>query len=174
MIATQSNPAGVLAVYDNGGKTIDRYCVVFNPGKIGGQVFYAVLTMSPDPSGPYGVGHASLHRHRPTEFLGEKKIGLDALPAACQRLVMDYLAPARQRTPTPEEQNTMPIYLIRFDDGRESQQFEAIGDSEAADYAQELLLDDTADGGEEAAVYRLEEGGAEEHVATVTAEGGAE
>ena len=65
----------------------------------------------------------------------------------------------------------MPRYLIRFDDGRESLPTDAAGDREAAEYAMELLLDDGAEPGEEAAVYRLEDGGAEEHVETVAVPG---
>jgi len=66
----------------------------------------------------------------------------------------------------------MPRYLIRFDDGRESLPTDAAGDREATEYAMELLLDDGAEAGEEAGVYRLEDGGAEEHVSTVTVPGG--
>lgn len=65
----------------------------------------------------------------------------------------------------------MPRYLIRFDDGRESLPTEAIGDREATEYAMECLLDDGAEAGAEAGVYRLEECGAEEHVATVAVPG---
>jgi hypothetical protein len=65
----------------------------------------------------------------------------------------------------------MPQYLIRFDDGRESLPTEAAGDREATEYAMELLLDDGAEAGEEASVYRLEDGGAEEHIATVAVPG---
>jgi hypothetical protein len=65
----------------------------------------------------------------------------------------------------------MPRYLIRFDDGRESLPADAVGDREATEYAMELLLDDGAEAGEEASVYRLEDGGVEEHVATVAVPG---
>jgi hypothetical protein len=66
----------------------------------------------------------------------------------------------------------MPRYLIRFDDGRESLPTDAAGDREATEHAMELLLDDGAEAGEEAGVYRLEDGGVEEHVSTVTVPGG--
>jgi|694.fasta_scaffold75205_8 hypothetical protein len=65
----------------------------------------------------------------------------------------------------------MTRYLIRFDDGRESLPTEAAGDREATEYAMELLLDDGAEAGEEASVYRLEDGGVEEHIATVAVPG---
>jgi len=65
----------------------------------------------------------------------------------------------------------MPRYLIRFDDGRESLPTDAVGDREATEYAMELLLDDGAEAGEAASVYRLEDGGVEEHIATVAVPG---
>ena len=65
----------------------------------------------------------------------------------------------------------MPRYLIRFDNGRESLPADAVGNREAAEYAMELLLDDGAEAGEEAAIYRLEDGGVEEHVGTVAVPG---
>jgi hypothetical protein len=61
----------------------------------------------------------------------------------------------------------MPLYVIRFDDGRQSLPTDAVGDREATEYAMELLLDDGAEPGEEAGVYRLDDGGVEEHIATV-------
>jgi hypothetical protein len=65
----------------------------------------------------------------------------------------------------------MHRYLIRFDDGRESLPTDAVGDREATEYAMELLLDDGAEAGEEASVYRLDGGGVEEFVASVTMPG---
>lgn len=64
----------------------------------------------------------------------------------------------------------MPRYMIRFDDDRTSEPFDAAGDREATEYAMELLLDDGAEPGSEASVYRLDEGGRgdEELAATVT------
>jgi len=61
----------------------------------------------------------------------------------------------------------MPMYVIRFDSGRHCPPVEAAGDREATEYAMELLLDDGAEPGEEAGVYRVEDGGVEEHIATV-------
>jgi hypothetical protein len=61
--------------------------------------------------------------------------------------------------------------MIRFDDGRESLPTDAVGDREATEYAMELLLDDGAEAGEGASVYRLEDGGVEEHIATVAVPG---
>lgn len=63
----------------------------------------------------------------------------------------------------------MPRYLIRLPDDRTSEPFEAAGDREATDYAMEVLLDDGAEPGEAASVYRLDDGGRgdEELVGTV-------
>lgn len=63
----------------------------------------------------------------------------------------------------------MPRYLIRFCDDRTSEPFEALGDREATEYAMECLLDDGAECGEEASVYRLD--GEEELVATIEVPG---
>lgn len=62
----------------------------------------------------------------------------------------------------------MPRYLIRLDSGRD-EVTDAVGDREATEYAMELLLDNGAEAGEEAAVYRLsdDDRGGEDHVATV-------
>lgn len=61
----------------------------------------------------------------------------------------------------------MPRYRITLDDGRETVE-ECVDDAAATEYAMELLLDDGAEPGEEAAVYRLAgERGAADHVATV-------
>ena len=67
----------------------------------------------------------------------------------------------------------MPQYLIRLPDDRTSGPFEAAGDREATECAMECLLDDGAEPGEEASVYRLDEGGRgdEELVATVEVPG---
>lgn len=63
----------------------------------------------------------------------------------------------------------MPRYLIRLPDDRTSEPFEAAGDCEATEYAMEVLLDDGAEPGEEASVYRLDDGGRgdEELIGTV-------
>lgn len=67
----------------------------------------------------------------------------------------------------------MPRYLIRLSDDRASEPFDAACDREATDYAMECLLDDGAEPGEEASVYRLDEGGRgdEELVGTVEVPG---
>ena len=63
----------------------------------------------------------------------------------------------------------MPNYMIRFDRGRD-ERFEAVTNAAALAYAREVLLDEGADEGDEAAVYLVDAGGRgdEEHIGTVT------
>lgn len=51
-------PAGVLAIFDNRGKTIDRYTVIYAEPIVGGDgaVNIGLLDMSSDPFHPQGVG----------------------------------------------------------------------------------------------------------------------
>lgn len=67
----------------------------------------------------------------------------------------------------------MPRYMIRLPDDRTSEPFEAAGDREATEYAMGVLLDDGAEPGEEASVYRLDDGGRgdEELIGTVEVPG---
>lgn len=78
--------------YDNGGKTFDRYTVVFT-GKYrrytGGHQNY--VGMSDNPFSPQGFGqHGSSFEDidRPTYSHLGKKIDFDDLPKDCQQLVM--------------------------------------------------------------------------------------
>jgi hypothetical protein len=91
MNAKSDYPRGVLSITDNGGSTIDRYSVVFEPEKIHGEAWYSMITMSPHPSRPQGVGCSSMHQHRPQAVSGERVIRFASLPADCRRLVEGYL-----------------------------------------------------------------------------------
>ena len=85
--------------YDNGGKSIDRYTVVFtqtskfDPMLRGGCVY---LSMSAAPFHPQGFGqHGESHTiiDRPTYGHLGKRISFQELPEDCQRLVLtDYQA----------------------------------------------------------------------------------
>lgn len=69
--------------YDNGGKTLDRYTVVYLDQPEGNGMF-ACVGMSEDPFHPQGIGQhssAMIGRH-----LGER-IAFCKLPEKCQRLV---------------------------------------------------------------------------------------
>jgi hypothetical protein len=82
-------PKGILAVYDNGGKTFDRYTIVYDepPRMSRGEKMYECFGASDHPTHPQGFGqHSScmLGSH-----LG-KKIAWDALPNEV-REVMEHL-----------------------------------------------------------------------------------
>ena len=76
----------VKAIYDNGGKTFDRYTVVYNEieqHRTEGNL-YSCLGMSTMPFDPQGFGqHSSAQMG---SHLG-KRIKFDDLPKDCQRAV---------------------------------------------------------------------------------------
>jgi hypothetical protein len=82
--------------YDNGGKTADRYTVVFT-GRRAQGAFFPYLGMSANPFHPQGIGqHGTAGRQGPTDrptsrHLG-KRIPFSELPDQCRALVLrDYL-----------------------------------------------------------------------------------
>lgn len=86
-------PAGVLAIYDNGGKTTDRYTVVYAPYQCSGKLWFPVTDMSGAPFYPQGVCLHNSLRFRPTGGWGsgQKVIAFEALPPDCQRVVRQDL-----------------------------------------------------------------------------------
>ena len=84
-------PALVLAIYDNGGKTFDRYTVVYNePYDERYPRLLECLGMSANPFDPQGIGqHSSAMRG---SHLG-KLIYWKDLPADCQRAVLQDCKP---------------------------------------------------------------------------------
>ena len=75
----------ILAIYDNGGKTVDRYTVYYNERE---GAFYCGRGMSESPFHPQGFGlyiSGSLGRHN------GRKILFEDLPADCQKLVISDL-----------------------------------------------------------------------------------
>lgn len=76
-------PRGVLRVYDNGGKTIDRYTVYFNrPERAYG--FSSCVGMNGEPFHPMGICQHSmgmLGRHN------GKVINFSELPPDCRRVI---------------------------------------------------------------------------------------
>lgn len=81
----------VIAIYDNGGKTADRYTVYYNIVESirNGNNLYACLGMSEHPFHPQGIGmHSSgrLGRHN------GRRIPFDKLPTDCQKAVLQDLA----------------------------------------------------------------------------------
>lgn len=83
----------ILRIYDNGGKTADRYTVYYDvPETKGGTVknWYTCIGMDDKPFHPQGIGmHASgmLGRHN------GKTITIDQLPFDCQKAVYQDLLP---------------------------------------------------------------------------------
>jgi hypothetical protein len=81
----------VIAIYDNGGKTLDRYTVYYDfvSSRPGEMKQYMCLGMNAAPFHPQGIGqHSSgqLGRHN------GKRISLEDLPADCQQAVKNDLA----------------------------------------------------------------------------------
>jgi hypothetical protein len=80
----------ILSIYDNGGKTLDRYTVYYDSvERQGPPRFYACLGMNAAPFHPQGIGmHASgqLGRHN------GKRIKFEDLPRDCQQAVKNDLA----------------------------------------------------------------------------------
>ena len=83
-------PSGVKAVYDNGGKTADRYTVVYTEYRMANGIrLYDCYALSGSPFHAFGIAQHSdcaLGAH-----LG-RRIPFEALPEACQGLVMQDLA----------------------------------------------------------------------------------
>lgn len=70
--------------YDNGGKTFDRFTVVYMDEPENAPGLFAAVGMSENPFHPQGFGqHCSA---MPGRHLG-KRIRLEDMPEACQRLV---------------------------------------------------------------------------------------
>lgn len=92
--ARKDYPEGVLAVYDNGGKTIDRYTVVYTPYNLDGGPVFPYVGMSSLPFHPQGYcQHGAAEGARPTGggWAGQASCGrviaLKELPADCQQVV---------------------------------------------------------------------------------------
>jgi hypothetical protein len=83
---------GIKAIYDNGGKTFDRYTVYYSNPKDWGITepkMYPCVGMSAYPFHPQGFGQHS------TGMLGRhngKRIKFEELPEDCQKLVLQDLA----------------------------------------------------------------------------------
>lgn len=79
-------------IYDNGGKTCDRFTAVFTE-KSNDEFVY--LGMSQNPCHPQGFGQHGFSRtliDRPTSKRLGKRIKFESLPIDCQRLVKDDLS----------------------------------------------------------------------------------
>ena len=76
--------------YDNGGKTYDRFTVVYMDEPDNRPNIYASRGMSEDPFHPLGFGQMAMAM--PGRHLG-RRVAFESLPADCQRLVRQDLAP---------------------------------------------------------------------------------
>lgn len=85
-------PDGVLGVYDNGGKTIDRYTVVYTPYECEGKRYFPYLGMSELPFHPQGFGQHGELKSRYTRGPGERVLAFSQLPDDCRRAVLQDLA----------------------------------------------------------------------------------
>lgn len=74
-----------LRIYDNGGKTADRYTVLFMDQKERSADTFACLGMDKDPFHPCGIGQHS--SGTPGVHLG-RRIPFDLLPEPCRRAVL--------------------------------------------------------------------------------------
>jgi len=88
-------PKGVLGIYDNGGKTVDRYTVIYTPFTVDGRQYFPFLGMSAYPFHPQGFGQHGELPHRYTRQSGERVLRFADLPADCQRLVLQDIVEAR-------------------------------------------------------------------------------
>ena len=88
-------PDGVIAIYDNRGRTIDRYTVVYAPYDLDTRDVFAWTHMSADPYAPQGVCQHGDGYSRPYSGWGtsnrNKVIAFEALPKDCQRVVRQDL-----------------------------------------------------------------------------------
>jgi hypothetical protein len=82
-----------IRIYDNGGKTFDRYTVVFT-GRYKGRDGCDYLGMSDNPMHPQGFGQHGWSQNiidRPPHALLGKRIRWEDLPPICQKAVLnDY------------------------------------------------------------------------------------
>lgn len=76
----------VVRIYDNGGKTFDRYTAVFMSLERERDGTYQARGMSADPFSGFGQWCSAM----PGRHLG-KRITFDQLPCACQQLLVQDL-----------------------------------------------------------------------------------
>ena len=85
---TLYKPLSKLAIYDNGGETVDRYTVVYLDIPERNSRLFPCVGMSENPFHPQGIGQHSTAM--PGNHLG-KKITWKDLPQDCQKVVLQDL-----------------------------------------------------------------------------------
>ena len=78
---------GVLGIYDNNGKSFDRYTVVYDPWEYQGKLIFPYLAMSDNPFHPQGFAQHGELSFRYTKQSGEKVINFSELPVDCQKVI---------------------------------------------------------------------------------------
>ena len=97
-------PRELIAVYDNGGKTFDRYTAVFDDVSVyDGRTWIAYRGMSEDPYSPQGFGISdSMQVHQMQDYRRRayrEYVAFGSLPAPVKRsIVSDCTAIAESRT----------------------------------------------------------------------------
>lgn len=77
----------MVRIYDNGGKTLDRYTAVYIEEPVGGGL-YSARGMSENPFHPQGFGQCC--EALPGDHLG-REITFKDLPRECRRLILQDL-----------------------------------------------------------------------------------
>ena len=86
----RSYPDGVLLIADNGGKTMDRYTVLYTPTEDGN---FPYVGMSERPFDPNGFGqHGELPFRYSVWGRNEKVLEWEELPEQCRQLVLQDIA----------------------------------------------------------------------------------
>lgn len=90
---TIDHPRGKLVckIWDNGGKTFDRYTIVFKARRYDYRLYWPYLGASENPFHPQGFGqHGESSEPMGGKHLG-KRIAFEALPEDVQRFVLQSI-----------------------------------------------------------------------------------
>jgi hypothetical protein len=94
----KSYPDGVLLIADNGGKTVDRYTVLYTPYTVDNgmgslETWFPYIGMSASPYHPQGFcQHGELPYRYSVWGTNQKVLELADLPEDCQKVVRGELA----------------------------------------------------------------------------------
>lgn len=81
----------VCKIWDNGGRSFDRYTVVFKAHRIEGLMCWTYLAASENPFHPQGFGqHGESLEPMGGKHLG-KRVTFDALPVDVQKFIMQSI-----------------------------------------------------------------------------------
>lgn len=84
-------PKGVISIFDNGGKTFDRYTVLYTPWEYERGLVFPYVDMSAYPFHPQGFGQHGELTQRYHKRWDEKTINFVDLPEDCQKLILQDL-----------------------------------------------------------------------------------